>query len=138
MEGDKNISSCLDDDVVIYKPKAIKKCKSKKLKSKSLRSSTNSTTHSETFCNLYEEEEIKCDFKNITIDEINLDFYLINQIIEEEECQDEICQILENSSKNEKKQTIHKIERTKNPIKENLEQMKVSYFNELIEELGSS
>ena len=90
-------------------------------------------------------EETKIDLDNISLDEINTDFFLYGQYLEEEECQNEICDILNNSFENgnddkenidEKEKDKTKIKRCENPLKLNLDNLTCSYFDDLIEDFN--
>ena len=82
------------------------------------------------------------NFDNISIEEINRDFYLYGLNLEEEECQNELYNILNNSSENNFSelnfQNIPKIKRCKRQInEENLEYLKESDIDDLFNELNN-
>ena len=120
------------------KPKRLypnsKKCN---LKS-SLRSSI-STVNSEINAQKSNGLETKIDLENISLEEINTDFCIFNQFLEEELCYNELYDILNNSnddkSKKLKNKNFPRIKRCENPLKKELENLKSSYFDELIADL---
>ena len=94
--------------------------------------------------NQYNVEEIKVDLDNISIEEINTDFYICRQYLEEQECHDELTEIMNNLKEDEdmtEKEGIYepKIKRSQNPLKTQIEIeiIKDSYFDELIEEINN-
>ena len=144
MEDTKNIDDSLNE-IKIHKPKAVRLCPSSKksLKKSSLSSST-STMNSEISMNQYNIEESKKDLENITLEEINTDFYFFGLSLEEQECHNELFDILNNSSGNESKEEhfekkeILKIKRCENPLKKEIEMMEQSYYDELIKDFNDS
>ena len=143
MEDTKNINDSFNE-VKIYKPKVVRLCPSQKSTKSSLSSST-STVNSELSINQFiaeETKETKIDLENITIEEINTDFFIYGQYLEEEECHNELYDIINNSSENEikekniEKKDIQKVKRCENPLKKELETLENSYFDELMEELN--
>ena len=92
--------------------------------------------------NQFNVEETKIDLENISIGEINTDFFMFNQALEEEQCHEELYDIMNNSTEKEnKKENLEKkdsikVKRCENPLKENLEMMSNSYFDELIDDLN--
>ena len=139
MEGSKNINDSLNE-VKIHKPKAVRLCPRSKKSSKSSLSSSTSTVNSEVNMNQFNGEETKIDLENISIEEINTDFFIYGQCLEEEECQNELYDILNNSAENnedqEEENNEPKVKRCKNPIKEDIEMLKNSYFDNLIDEIN--
>ena len=141
MEDTKNINDSFNE-VKIHKPKAVRLCPSSKKSTKSsLLSSSTSTANSEISINQFNTEETKIDLENITIEEINTDFFIYGQFLEEEECHNELYDIINNSSENEikeknKEKDAKKVKRCENPLKKELEMLEKSYFDELIEELN--
>ena len=143
MEDTKNINDSLNE-IKIYKPKAVKLCPSSKkvLKRSSLSSST-STINSEINMNQNNIEEPKIDLDNITIEEINSDFFIFGLSLEEQECHNELNDILNNASGNESKEEhlekieIPKVKRCENPLKKELEGLEQAYFDDLIEEFNN-
>ena len=146
MEETNNMNDSFSE-VKIIKPKPVRLCQNSKKKSLkiSLTSST-STVNSEKNMNQNNIEETKIDLENISLDEINSDFFLCTQYLEEEECQNEICEILNNSIENgggdegnlkEKEKDGVKIKRCENPLKKNLDNLTCSYFDDLIEDFNN-
>ena len=144
MEDTKNINDSFNE-VKIHKPKAVRLCPSSKKSTKNSLSSSTSTANSEISINQFngeETKETKIDLENITIEEINTDFFIYGQYLEEEECHNELYDIINNSSENEikeiniEKKDIKKVKRCENPLKKELEMLENSYFDELMEELN--
>ena len=144
MEDTKNINDSFNE-IKIHKPKAIRLCPSSKKSAKSSLSSSTSTVNSEISINQFngeETKETKIDLENITIEEINTDFFIYGQYLEEEECHNELYNIINSSSengikeKNFEKKDIKKVKRCENPLKKELEMLDNSYFGELMEELN--
>ena len=134
-------------EVKIYKPKPVRLYQnSKKRNLKSSLASSTSTVNSEKNMNQNITEETKIDLENISIDEINTDFFLYSQYLEEVDCQNEICDILNNSDENgnDDKENLNgkekdslKIKRCENPLKNNLDNLTCSYFDDLIEDFNN-
>ena len=122
MEDIKNINDSFNE-VKIHKPKAVRLCPSSKKSTKCSLSSSTSTANSEISINQFNAEETKIDLENISIEEINTDFFICSQALEEEQCHEELYDIMNNSMERENK-------------KENLEMMSNSYFDELIDDLN--
>ena len=140
MEDTKNINDSFNE-VKIHKPKAVRLCPSSKKSKKSSLSSSTSTVNSEISINQFNAEETKIDLENITIEEINTDFFIYGQYLEEEECHNELYDIINNTLENEIKEKNNekdtkKVKRCENPLKKELEMLENSYFDELIEELN--
>jgi len=146
MEETNNMNNSFSE-VKIIKPKPVKLCQNSKKRSlKSSLTSSTSTVNSEKNMNQNNIEETKIDLENISLDEINSDFFLCTQYLEEEECQNEICEILNNSIENgggdegnlkEKEKDGVKIKRCENPLKKNLDNLTCSYFDDLIEDFNN-
>ena len=139
MEDTKNANDSINE-VKIIKPKAVRVCPNSRKNLKSSLSSSTSTVNSELNMNQVNSEEIKIDLENISIEEINTDFFIYGQCLEEEECQNELYDILNNSAENnedqEEENNEPKVKRCKNPIKEDIEMLKNSYFDNLIDEIN--
>ena len=126
------------NEIKIYKPKPRKLCnKKKKIKSiLSPFSLSNSISQKKNI--KYNKEESKMrftNFDNISIEEINKDFLIYGENLEEEECLNELWNILNNSSENNisesNNQNIPKIQRCKNSINEYIKENKIdNLFNE--------
>ena len=99
---------------------------------KNLYSSSSSSSNSD-------RSQNKFSLDKISIEEINNDFFVFDQNLEEEECHSELLNIL-NSQKikeiDSEGEDIPKIKRCKNPYKNNFDNMQDSYFNNLINELN--
>ena len=142
MKGTKNIIEPINE-IKIYRPKPIRLFPSRKNKKRFSQSSSSSGSSSERSQNKYEMKEDKkrlANFDNISIEEINTDFYLYGLYLEEEECQNELYNILNNCSENNFSesdfQNIPK--RLKRKInEENLEYLKDSNFEDLLNELNN-
>ena len=141
MEDIKNSNDSFSE-VKIHKPKPIRLCPNSKKNNKSSLSSSTSTVNSKISSNQFNIEETKIDLENISIEEINTDFFICSQALEEEQCHDELYDIMNNSMEREnikenvEKQYSLKVKRCENPLKENLEMMSNSYFDELIDDLN--
>ena len=142
MEGTKNIIEPINE-IKIYRPKPIRLFPTRKSKKRFSQSSSTSGSSSERSQNKYEMKEYKkrlANFDNISIEEINRDFYFYGLNLEEEECQNELYNILNNSSENNFSesdfQNIPK--RFKRKInEENLEYLKDSDTEDLLNELNN-
>ena len=143
MEDSKNVTDS-QNEIKLYKPKAVRVFPKTKKSLKSSLSSSTSTLNSEINMNQYNVEEIKVDLDNISIEEINTDFYICRQYLEEQECHDELNEIMNNLKEDEdmpEKEEIckTKIKRSGNPLKTQIEieNIKDSYFDELMEEINN-
>lgn len=139
MEGSKNGNDSLNE-IKIYKPKAVRVYQNTKKSLKTSLSSSTSTLNSEINMNQFYGEETKADLENISIEEINTDFFIYGQYLEEEECHDELNDILNNSVENEEaaeKEGVSgpKIKRCENPLKTEIEDMENNYFDDLMKEI---
>ena len=128
------------NEVKIIKPKVVRKCPSRKIKKSpsSSSSSSSNSSNSEKNQKLFCPDDSKNKFINldkISIEEINNDFFNFGESLEEELCQNELLDIL-NNDRNADNENIHKIKRCKKPYEKNLEFIKDSYFNNLINELN--
>jgi ATP-dependent protease HslVU (ClpYQ) ATPase subunit len=141
MEDIKNSNDSFSE-VKIHKPKPIRLCPNSKKSNKSSLSSSTSTVNSEINSIQFNIEETKIDLENISIEEINTDFFICSQALEEEQCHEELYDIMNNSMEKEnKKENLEKkdsikVKRCENPLKENLDMMSNSYFDELIDDLN--
>ena len=100
MENKREMNDSFDE-VKIYKPKPIRLCPKRKNKLNGSIKSTSTSSNSEKSKMQIDIEESKMkiiDFNDITIDEINNDFSIFEQYLDEEECHDELWNILNNSS----------------------------------------
>ena len=143
MEDSKNVTDS-QKEIKLYKPKAVRVFPKTKKSLKSSLSSSTSTLNSEINMNQNNVEEIKVDLDNISIEEINTDFYICRQYLEEQECHDELNEIMNNLKEDEdmpeKKEICEtKIKRSGNPLKTQIEieNIKDSYFDELMEEINN-
>ena len=120
-------------NVKILRPKAVRRYKKTKKVLKSSISSTSSTSKKSSEIKIFDGEETNIEFDNISIDEINNDFFLYSEKNEEEECFNELCDII-NAPKNPKaKKDSNKIKRCKNPLQTELKMLEESHFDELIQ-----
>ena len=140
MNDTKNNAGSLDE-VKIYKPKPIRRCHLKKIKKSPLSSSTSSSSsNSEKSQSHYmSDKNILSNFDNISIEEINNDFINFGENLEEELCHNELLNII-NSPKNnnlgKNNENRPKIKRCKNHYEQNVEFVKDSYYNSLMDELN--
>ena len=140
MNDTKNNAGSLDE-VKIYKPKPIRRCHLKKIKKSPLSSSTSSSSsNSEKNQSHYmSDKNILSNFDNISIEEINNDFINFGENLEEELCHNELLNII-NSPKNnnleKNNENRPKIKRCKNHYEQNIEFIKDSYYNSLMDELN--
>ena len=122
--------------VKVFKPKAIRRYKKSKKILKSSISSSSSGSKKSSEIKIFNGEESNIELENITIDEINNDFFLYKQKNEEEECFNELNELINSSKENKKgKKSSKKIKRCKNPLEAELEMMQESYVDELIQGL---
>ena len=119
--------------VKILRPKAVRRHKKSKKILKSSISSTSSTSKKGSEIKIFDGEETNIELENISIDEINNDFFLYSEKNEEEECFNELSDII-NAPKNTKgKKDSNKIKRCKNPLQTELKMLEESHFDELIQ-----
>ena len=119
-------------EVKILKPKPVRRFKKSKKILKSSISSTSSNSKKSSEIKIFDGEETNIELDNISIDEINNDFFLYSEKNDEEECFNELCDII-NAPKNVKtKKTSKKIKRCKNPLQTELKMIEQSHFDELI------
>ena len=93
-------------NIKIFKPKAVRRCKKSKIILKKTSISSSSSGNS---ANSKKSTEIKIfdgeckstnvDLENISIDEINLDFYMYEQKSDEFDCYNELSDIMKTSKK---------------------------------------
>ena len=136
MESDK-VQEESYSKVKIMKPKAVRRYKKSK---KNLKNSTQSPfpdTKKNSEIKIFTGEETNIELDNISIDEINTDFFLYEQKNEEEICFNELNDLMRASKKIKKKSKSSKIKRCENPLKAELEMMQESYFDELIQDFQS-
>ena len=133
MESEK-IQEDSFSNVKILRPKAVRRYKKSKKILKSSISSTSSTSKKSSEIKIFDGEETNIELDNISIDEINNDFFLYSEKNEEEECFNELCDII-NAPKNVKaKKDSNKIKRCKNPLQAELKMLEESHFDELIQD----
>ena len=133
MESEK-IQEDSFSNVKILRPKAVRRYKKSKKILKSSKSSTSSTSKKSSEIKIFDGEETNIELDNISIDEINNDFFLYSEKNEEEECFNELCDII-NAPKNVKaKKDSNKIKRCKNPLQAELKMLEESHFDELIQD----
>ena len=133
MESDK-VQEDSFSKVNIIKPKAVRIYKKSKKLLKSSISSTSSNSKKSSEIKIFNGEEANIELDNISIDEINADFFLYEQKNEEEECFNELNDLISAPKDLRKSSKSDKIKRCKNPIKDELEMMQESYFDELIQD----
>ena len=136
MNNDKNNKESFKE-IKIIRPKVVRLCPSRKIK-KSSSSSSASSSNSERCqnqLNINDSKSILTNLDNISIEEINNDFFNYKNILEEEQCQNELLDILNNDTDSDN-ENITKIKRCKNPYKKNLELLKDFDFNNLINEFN--
>ena len=117
-------------EVKIHRPKPKRLCPSNKNSRNSSTTTISSNSNSEKFVI---ERNIQSNLNEISIDEINKDFILFGQNLEDEECQNEIWNILNNSLK-ENLNDSSEIERAKNPFEKNMSYLNDAFFDNLINE----
>ena len=131
MTTKKDINDSLDK-IKIFKPTPKRLCPPrKKINKSSSPSSTTSNSNSDKSQNQFdlnleveiEESKIKLTkLNNISIEEINKDFLIYEKNLEEEECQNELWNILNNSSENNFSEKISqnssRVKRCKNTFEE--------------------
>ena len=136
MNNDKNNKESFKE-IKIIRPKVVRLCPSRKIKKSSSSSSTSSSNSErcQNQLNINDSKNILTNLDNISIEEINNDFFNYKNILEEEQCQNELLDILNNDTDSDN-ENITKIKRCKNPYKNNLELLKDSDFNNLINEFN--
>ena len=142
---EKNDSNDSFKEIKIYKPKPKRLCPPKK-KIKNSSSSSSSSSNSEKSPIQFDLEDIKMKLTNldkISLEEINNDFLICEKNLEEEECQNELWNIMNNSSENYFSElNIHnnpKIKRCNNAYEEkNFEYLKECDIDELFNEFNDT
>ena len=124
-------------NVKILRPKAVRRYKKTKKVLKSSISSTSSTSKKSSEIKIFDGEETNFELDNININEIDTDFFLYEQKNEEEMCFNELNDLISAPKDLRKSSKSDKIKRCKNPIKDELEMMQESYFDELIQDFQS-
>ena len=133
MESDKvQEESC--SRVKIIKPKAVRRYKKSKKNFKNSTQSPIPYSKKNSEIKIFTGEETNVELDNITIDEINTDFFLYEQKSEEEMCFNELNGLIKAPKDFKKKSKSSKIKRCQNPLKAELEMMQESYFDELIQD----
>ena len=131
MESQKNQEDSFSQ-VKIYKPKAVRRFKKSKKILKSSISSTSSNSKKSCEIKIFNGEETHIELDNISIDEINNDFLLYEQKNEEEECFNELYDLINAPKNTKQRKSSNKIKRCKNPLEAELKMMEESNLNELI------
>ncbi len=141
MSNIKNNNDSLDE-VKIFKPKPIRCCPVKKVK-KSPSSSSSTSSNSEKSQNYYisniSDKNTLSNLDNISIEEINNDFFNYGENLEEELCHNELLNIINfqrNNNSDTDNENLPKIKRCKNHYEKNIEFIEESYFNNLMDELN--
>ncbi len=125
-------------EVIIYKPKAVRRFKKSKKILKSSISSTSSNSKKGYDIKIYDGEESNFELDNISIDEINNDFFLYDQKNEEEECFNELYDLINAPKNTKQKKSLGKIKRCKNPLEAELKMMEESNSKELCKSQNQS
>ena len=124
---------------IIYKPKAVRRVKkSKKILKSSISSSTSSNSKKSYEVKIFDGEESNFELDNISIDEINNDFFLYEQKNEEIECFNELYDLINAPKKTKQKKTLGKVKRCKNPLEAELKMMEESNSKELCKSQNQS
>ena len=131
MESQRNQEDSFSQ-VKIYKPKAVRRFKKSKKILKSSISSTSSNSKKSCEIKIFNGEETHIELDNISIDEINNDFLLYEQKNEEEECFNELYDLINAPKNTKQRKSSNKIKRCKNPLEAELKMMEESNLNELI------
>ena len=141
--NDTKDNSESSNEVKIYKPKPIRRCQVKKMKKSPSSSSSSSTSSSnseknQNHCISDSSKNILANLDDISIEEINNDFFNYGENLEEELCHNELLNIIYSSENNDtNNNNSPKIKRCKNPYENNIEFMKDSYYNNLMNEFNS-
>ena len=143
MEGSKIIKDSFNQAKII-KPKPKRLCPPRK-NHKNFSPISSSTSNSERSQNQFDIEEPKMkltNFDNISLEEIDNDFQIYEQFIEEKECQNELWNIFNNKSEKNFSESIiqnnSKIKRCKNNYHEkNCEYLNECDINDLFNEMFS-
>ena len=119
----------------IHRPKPKRLCPSNK---NSINSSSNTTISSRSISEKYiEKQNFQPNLNEISLDEINNDFVMFYQNLEEEQCQNELLNILANAGKQDPDEPDSEnieIERSQNPFEKNLLLLNDEFFDNLINE----
>ena len=118
--------------VKIFKPKAVRLCPPRR---KKLNQPTKQNIKGFKLKDKSKKKLTNLD--DISIEEINKDFKIYKDNMEEEHCHNELLNIINNSCENKNGENNQKIKRCKAPNKINSEFMKDSYFSSLINEFNN-
>ena len=123
--------------VKIFKPKAVRLCPPRR---KQINSTiTNSKMNPEKKSHKHKDKGKKklVNLDDISIEEINKDFKIYKDNMEEEHCHNELLNIINNSYQNNNGDNKQKIKRCKGPNRMNSELLKDSYFSTLINDFNN-
>ena len=138
MNNTKNNTGSLDE-VKIFKPKPVRRCHLKKIKKSPLSSSTSLSNSEKSQSHYMSDKNILSNLDNISIEEINNDFINFGENLDEELCHNELLNIIyspKNNNLDKNNENRPKIKRCKNYYEQNLEFIKDSYYNNLMDELN--
>ena len=125
-------SSESSNKVKIFKPKAVRLCPPR-------RKNINQTfkQNKKGFKNNGKSKKKITNLDDISIEEINKDFKIYKDNMEEEICHNELLDIINNSHENKNGENSQRIKRCKGPNRINSEFMKDSYFSTFINEFNN-
>jgi hypothetical protein len=123
--------------VKIFKPKAVRLCPPRRKQMNSTFTQSNYNQGKKVHKANKKQKKKYINLEDISIDEINKDFKIYKDNMEEEHCHNELLNIINNSCENKNGENNQKIKRCKAPNKINSEFMKDSYFSSLINEFNN-
>ncbi len=123
--------------VKIFKPKAVRLCPPRRKQMNSTFTQSNYNQGKKVHKTNKKQKKKYINLEDISIDEINKDFKIYKDNMEEEHCHNELLNIINNSYQNNNGDNKQKIKRCKGPNRMNSELLKDSYFSTLINDFNN-
>ena len=122
--------------IKIFKPKAVRLCPPRR--KKNIHSNRKSNIISKKGKQLNDVTKNNLiNLEDISIEEINKDFSIYKEKMEEEFCHNELLNIINNARDNKNEENKQKIKRCKGPKRMNTQYMKESYLSTIINEFNN-
>ena len=121
--------------IKIYKPKAVRLCPPRRKKNIHSNHKLNQDKKSFQINVISSNNLVNLD--DISIEEINKDFSIYRENMEEEFCHNELLNIINNARENKNEEKNQRIKRSKGPKRMNKEYMKESYFSTFVNEFNN-
>ena len=123
--------------VKIFKPKAVRLCPPRRKQMNSTFTQSNYNQGKKVHKANKKQKKKYINLEDISIDEINKDFKIYKDNMEEEHCHNELLNIINNSYQNNNGDNKQKIKRCTGPNRMNSELLKDSYFSTLINDFNN-